>query len=82
MALKLRRQAEVFTNESLAHRISTCPPDGLGTGAGSFKRVLGSTAKSFFEVKVDGHLGKYAHRAPSYPTGGELTAQHRGPGSY
>ena len=41
MALKLRRRAGMFTNESLAHRISMCPLEALGTGADSFKRVLG-----------------------------------------
>ncbi len=42
MALKLRRQLEVFTNTMLARRTSRCPPSSLATGAASFKRVLGS----------------------------------------
>ena len=41
MALKLRRQAGVFTNGILLHRMSGRPPDSLRTGADSFKRVLG-----------------------------------------
>ena len=41
MALKLRRQLEVFTNGILLHRTSGRPPDLLTTGADSFKRVLG-----------------------------------------
>jgi hypothetical protein len=40
MALKLRRQAGMFTNESLQHRTSRCHLDLLRTGAVSFKRVL------------------------------------------
>jgi len=42
MALKLRRRAEVFTNGILPHRTRGRPPDRLRTGAGSFKRLLGS----------------------------------------
>jgi len=42
MALKLRRQTEVFTNGMLAHRNSDWKAESLGTGADSFKRVLGS----------------------------------------
>ena len=42
MALKLRRQADVITNENLSHLRSTRQPEPLRTGAGSFKRVLGS----------------------------------------
>ena len=44
MALKLRRRLEEFTNGVLAHRTSRCPSDSMATGAGSFKRVLGSGA--------------------------------------
>jgi hypothetical protein len=43
MALKLRRQAEMFTNRILSHRKSGVISDLLGTGADSFKRVLGGT---------------------------------------
>ena len=43
MALKLRRQAEVFTNGILPDCISGRPWDLLRTGADSFKRMLGST---------------------------------------
>jgi len=43
MALKLRRQAEMITNENLPHRSSERHPRPLRTGAGSLKRVLGST---------------------------------------
>src|SRR6266446_1568258 len=42
MALKLRRQAGLFTNGILPHWISERPPDLLRTGAASSKRVLGS----------------------------------------
>src|SRR6266446_5951238 len=42
MALKLRRQAEMITNENLSPRSSRRHPDPLGTGAGSFKRMLDS----------------------------------------
>src|ERR671931_1671550 len=41
MALKLRRRAEIITNVSLSPRSSVCHPASLGTGADSFKRVLG-----------------------------------------
>src|SRR2546425_11480552 len=55
MALKLWRQAELFTNESLPHRISRCHPASLRTGAASFKRVLGSmtsASRRKLEVRV------------------------------
>jgi hypothetical protein len=42
MALKLRRRLEVFTNGILQHRMFRRDPEPLGTGADSFKRVLGS----------------------------------------
>src|SRR6266516_1662089 len=42
MALKLRRQAEMIINENLSHRSARRHRDPLRTGAGSFKRVLGS----------------------------------------
>ena len=42
MALKLRRQAGMITNKMLAHRNSRRDPEPLGTGAGSFKRLLGA----------------------------------------
>ncbi len=42
MALKLRRGLEVFTNGMLQHRVAESPPHLLGTGADSFKRLLGS----------------------------------------
>ena len=41
MALKLRRQAGMFTNAILLHRASGRLPDSLREGADSFKRVLG-----------------------------------------
>ena len=41
MALKLRRPAEMITKESLQQRESTCHPQSLSAGAGSFKRLLG-----------------------------------------
>src|SRR5690242_1561797 len=41
MALKLRRLTRRFTNGSLSPRNSRSQPDPLGTGAASFKRVLG-----------------------------------------
>src|SRR5918996_3482037 len=40
---KLRRRAEVITNKNLSHRSSSRHPEPLGTGADSFKRVLGCT---------------------------------------
>ena len=43
MALKLRRRAGTFTNGSLQHRMSARDVEALGTGADSFKRMLGST---------------------------------------
>ena len=44
MALKLRRRAEMVTNEDLLHRSGTRHPRLLRTGADSFKRVLGSVS--------------------------------------
>src|SRR5437867_9694234 len=41
MALKLRRQAGIFTNGILQRRSTGDDPQSLRTGAGSFKRVLG-----------------------------------------
>src|SRR2546422_6821885 len=41
MALRLRRQAGLFSNGILAHHTSRRSPDTLGMGADSFKRVLG-----------------------------------------
>ena len=41
MALKLRRRVKTFTNGNLSPRSSGCSAESLGTGAGSFKRVLG-----------------------------------------
>src|SRR5205823_3089064 len=46
MALKLRRPVIRFTNRSLAPRICGPQQDSLGTGAPSFKRVLGCSAHS------------------------------------
>ncbi len=43
MALKLRRQAEVFTNGIPPHQIAVRPRDAFKTGAASFKRMLGGT---------------------------------------
>jgi len=40
-ALKLRRRAGMVTNRILSHRISGRYPEPSGTGAGSFKRMLG-----------------------------------------
>jgi hypothetical protein len=52
MALKLRRQAGMFTNESLQHRTSRCHLDLLRTGAASFKRVLGSALLSVLNPQI------------------------------
>src|ERR687887_2601727 len=41
MALNLRRRTGRFTNVSLSPRSSARYPDSVGTGAASFKRVLG-----------------------------------------
>jgi hypothetical protein len=41
MAFKLRRRAEMITNENLPNRNSRRNRNPLGTGAVSFKRVLG-----------------------------------------
>jgi hypothetical protein len=43
MALKLRRRARGFTNGMLARQSSRRERAPLGTGAASFKRVLGGT---------------------------------------
>ena len=42
MALKLRRQVEMFTNGNPITAELELQPDSLGRGADSFKRVLGS----------------------------------------
>ena len=49
MALKLRRQTEVITDENLAHRRARRHPRPLGTGADSFKRVLDSAVSSMHD---------------------------------
>ena len=41
MALKLRRQAKMFTNRILPHRQYRREPDSLSAGADSLKRLLG-----------------------------------------
>src|ERR1041385_5363191 len=46
MALKLQRRAEMITSENLLHRRLRRHPDQLRTGAGSFKRLLGSPYKT------------------------------------
>jgi hypothetical protein len=46
MALKLRRQAGMITNENLRNRSSRRQPAPLGTGADSFKRVLGRCGRT------------------------------------
>src|SRR5438270_13151296 len=56
MALKLRRQAEVITNENLAHLDSRRDPKPLRPGAGSFKRVLGSSPRAHTQRQETHHV--------------------------
>src|SRR5712664_884699 len=67
MALKLRRQAEMITTENLPHRNCWWQSDWLGTGAASFKRVLGRRAPPFTKAGAAVGPRRRAFLAPSHP---------------
>src|SRR6267378_4954371 len=67
MALKLRRQAEMITNENLPHRNCWWQSDWLGTGAASFKRLLGARCWMLMSVMRCPRIVKDAGGITEYP---------------
>src|SRR6266550_6738659 len=65
MALKLRRPAGMITKGILSHRASGRPPDVLRTGAGSFKRLLGSRSLDAVESTHPAPVGDKEHNSES-----------------